>query len=100
MCERLTYVWAVCVLMCEYFFSGSANTQQDASVSFKALLHPRMKMLSLITYPHVVPNPSSEHNLRFANCVRCSVSVAPHRYVFYVCLRFDLNESSVSLWCG
>ncbi len=23
----------------------------------KGLLHPKMKILSLITYPHVVPNP-------------------------------------------
>ncbi len=23
----------------------------------KVILHPKMKMLSLITYPHVVPNP-------------------------------------------
>ncbi len=25
--------------------------------SLKGLLHPKMKILSLITYPHVVPNP-------------------------------------------
>ncbi len=25
--------------------------------SIKGLLHPKMKILSLITYPHVVPNP-------------------------------------------
>ncbi len=24
---------------------------------FKGLLHPKMKILSLITYPYVVPNP-------------------------------------------
>ncbi len=30
-----------------------------------------------------------------ANCIRCSVSAAPHGYAFYVCLRFDLNENSV-----
>ncbi len=39
---------------------------------FKWLLYPKMKMLSLITHPHVVPNPwklcsSSEHNLRKEN---------------------------------
>ncbi len=32
--------------------------------------------------------------------VRCSVSAAPHGYVFYVYLRFDLNENSVSVWCS
>ncbi len=36
----------------------------------KRLLHPKMKMLSLITYPHVVPNPyklcsSSGHYFRY-----------------------------------
>ncbi len=24
----------------------------------------------------------------------------PHGYVFYVCLRFDLNKNSISLWCS
>ncbi len=28
--------------------------------------------------------------------VCCSVSAAPHRYVFYICLRFDFNENRVS----
>ncbi len=37
---------------------------------FKAIVHPKMKMLSLITHPHVVPNPLdllsfSEHKLRY-----------------------------------
>ncbi len=37
---------------------------------FKGLVHPKMKMMSLITHPHVVPTPrdlrsSSEHKLRF-----------------------------------
>ncbi len=32
--------------------------------------------------------------------VRYSVSAAPHGYVFYVYLRFDLNENSISVWCG
>ncbi len=35
-----------------------------------------------------------------ANSVFCSVSAAPHGYVFYVYLCFDLNENSVSVWCG
>jgi len=26
-------------------------------VSFKGLVHPKMKMMSLITHPHVVPTP-------------------------------------------
>jgi len=33
----------------------------------KQLVHPKKKILSLITHPHVIPNPqsSSEHNLRY-----------------------------------
>ncbi len=39
-------------------------------MSLKVLVHPIMKILSLITHPHVVPNPqdrrsSSEHRLRY-----------------------------------
>ncbi len=39
-------------------------------LTVKGLLHPKMKILSLITYPYVVPNPwklssSSEHDLRY-----------------------------------
>ncbi len=34
------------------------------------------------------------------NCVCCSVSAAPHGYVFHICLRFDFNEHSVSVLCG
>ncbi len=30
----------------------------------------------------------------------CSVSAAPQGYVFYVYLRFDLNENSTSMWYG
>ncbi len=38
--------------------------------SFKGIVHPKMKILSLIIHPHVVPNPkdlcsSSEHKLYF-----------------------------------
>ncbi len=32
--------------------------------------------------------------------VRSSESATPHRYIFYVYLHFDLNKSSVSMWCG
>ncbi len=28
------------------------------------------------------------------------LSAAPHGYVFYISLRFDLNKNSVSVWCG
>ncbi len=33
------------------------NLSVDFQTIFKGLLHPKMKILSLITYPHVVPNP-------------------------------------------
>ncbi len=38
---------------------------------FKGIVHPKMKMLSLITHPHVIPNlqalySSSEHTLRYS----------------------------------
>ncbi len=36
---------------------------------FKGIVYPKMKILSLITYPHVFPNPldllCSEHKLRY-----------------------------------
>ncbi len=40
----------------------------------KGIVHPKMKILSLITHPHVVPNPldlrsSSEHKLRYFWCI-------------------------------
>jgi len=39
-------------------------------IALKGLVHPKMKMMSLITHPHVIPNPkdlrsSSEHKLRY-----------------------------------
>ncbi len=43
---------------------------------FKGLVHPKMKILSLITHPDVVPNPwdlrsSSEHKLYFSGLWSC-----------------------------
>ncbi len=43
--------------------------KSDAHV-FKGIVHPKMKILSIITHSHVIPNPkdlrsSSEHKLRY-----------------------------------
>ncbi len=53
----------------------------------KRFLHPKMKMLSLITYPHVVPNPyklcsSSGHYSRYFGWNReaCDCTAAPHTF--------------------
>ncbi len=35
---------------------GFCRGNQD-NANFKGLLHPKIKILSLITYPYVVPNP-------------------------------------------
>ncbi len=36
----------------------------------------------------------------FRNISCCSVSAVPRGYVFYVYVRFDLNENNVSVWHG
>ncbi len=44
--------------------------QGSVTCAIKGIVHPKMKMMSLITHPHVIPNPkdlcsSSEHKLRY-----------------------------------
>ncbi len=39
------------------FVMDKLNKLVQIKVTLKGLLHSKMKMLSLITYPHVAPNP-------------------------------------------
>ncbi len=40
-----------------YFFKDNRSNYENAYTDvLKGLLHPKMKILSFITYPHVVPN--------------------------------------------
>ncbi len=55
----LVSLWSACAHLCvlEEPWLWRAVATKSATLPFKGLLHPKMKMLSLITYPHVVPNP-------------------------------------------
>ncbi len=71
----MTKFWVLKLTGC-FYSSMTFNMSKDQgnfgfSVHdpFKGLVHPKMKIMSLITHPHVVPNlwelcSSSEHNLR------------------------------------
>ncbi len=49
-----------------YIYTHNIVTWGSESGLFKEIVHPKMKILSLSTHPHVVPNlrSSSEHKLR------------------------------------
>ncbi len=52
------------------FHSGKGSIP----IEIKIIVHPKMKILSWITHPHVVPNlqdlcSSSEHKLRYFLCI-------------------------------
>jgi len=73
--------------VCEYY-----NTSDDAQsfvykinnkLAIKGLVHPKMKILSVFTHPHVVPNLcvficSAEHKGRYLNKCFNQTDLIPH----------------------
>ncbi len=71
---------------------------------FKGLLHPPNFFLSLITYPHVVPNPlklhsSSEHNLRYFGWKPGGLWLSHWLPSKYHCQGPEKSERHCQKWC-
>jgi len=55
--------------------------QSIAKTSFKGLVHPKMKILSVFTHPHVVPNLficTAEHKGRYLEECFNQTDLIPH----------------------
>jgi len=62
---------------------GERQVYNSLKVMFKGLVHPKMKILSVFTHPHVVPNPyvficSAEHKGRYLEECFNQTDLNPH----------------------
>ncbi len=81
-------------------------TGQSSTQTIKGIVHPKIKILSLITHPSCRSRPirPSEHKLRYFRkenknkCIQQFVSSACNVCTRIRCLRFDLNINNVYVY--